>query len=296
MNVLISVNENYLDKAKTMLYSLALHNKEELVVYFLNHSLSKEMVNEFRVYLKNVCNTTLIEINVKNTELDNMPLGELHFSIEMYYRVLAQFILPKKLDRILWLDADIIILKDLYHFYHQDFDGKYYVVCANRNYDSNSISDIKEKVGIDQKHIYFNSGVMLMNLEQLRVKTSKDIIISTSNTLKKKLTYPDQDILNYLYCKNVKYADLVTFNYQVKDDDSIPAEMMQKIAILHYCGSSKPWLYSDIKRSSLSYWQVRYRQGYKNEAKNIYKNLIMDCLHRLVGLIKDYFQLRKIND
>ena len=293
MNILISVNKSYLDKAQTMLFSLREHNNGDITVFLFNHSLCDQDVSSFSNYLKENCDINLVAIDVKKTEFDNMPLGDLHFSVEMYYRILAQFFLPEDLDRILWLDADIVILKDLSSFYSQEFDNSFYVVCADRDCDSENAKRIKQKLGIDQRNIYFNSGVLLINLEQLRNNTTKREIVSISNSLRDKLTYPDQDLLNYLYNQNVKYADYEVFNYQVKDDVTIPKEKKDRIAILHYSGSSKPWIYSQIRSSSLPYWQIRYRQGLKKEVKNVYKNLIIDRLYCLFGYIYDYIRLRK---
>lgn len=293
MNILISVNTDYLDKAKTMLFSLRLHNSEKIVVYLLNHSLSQEQVEGFSDYLRDKCQIDLITIEVKQTEFDNMPLGEMHFSIEMYYRVLAQYLLPQELERILWLDADIIILKNISEFYDQNIDGAYYVVCADRSPDSKSVKNSKKQLGLNDNHIYFNSGVMLINLKFLRKQVLRSDIIQTSQLLSDKLTYPDQDLLNYMYSGKVKYADSETFNYQVKDDPFIPKDVISRIAILHYCGKKKPWIYTDVRSSSLPYWRVRYIQGYKNEVKGLYKNLIIDSLNQTIGFLKDYFKVKK---
>ena len=293
MNILISVNTDYLEKAKTMLFSLRLHNNEKIVVYLLNHSLSQEQVGGFSDYLRDKCQIDTISIDVKQTEFDNMPLGEMHFSIEMYYRVLAQYLLPHELERILWLDADIIILKDIRQFYNQNIDEFYYVVCADRSPDSKSVKISKKQLGLKDDHKYFNSGVMLINLNFLRKQVLRSDIIQTSQLLSEKLTYPDQDLLNCMYSGKVKYADSEIYNYQVKDDPFISKDIMDKIAILHYCGKKKPWIYTDVRSSSMPYWRVRYLQGYKNEVKGLYKNLIIDSLKQTICFLKDYFKVKK---
>lgn len=183
MNVLISVNNLYLDKAKTMLHSMHRNNCERTTVYLMNHCLSKGSVQRFREYLQHKLNMTLIEIDVSKTELDHMPLGNAHFSIEMYYRILAQFLLPEDIDRILWLDADIIICRSLYKFYNQDFGGKYIIACPDSMNDSKEVSLLKEKLGLPMDHIYFNSGVLLLNLYALRMNTCIETIVRTAHAL-----------------------------------------------------------------------------------------------------------------
>jgi len=262
MNILISVNESYLDKAQTMLFSLRLHTKGEVVVYLMNHKLSADIVQEFRSYLSKRCNIELVEIDVKNTALDSLPLGKYNFSIEMYYRILAQFLLPSTIDRILWLDADIILLKDISEFYNLPVSkDTMYVVCQDRNAEGELVKKCKEDLGLPPEHNYFNSGVLLMNLQGLRKMTDKETIIFKCLSLKEKLRFPDQDILNALYWRNVQYADWRVYNYQLTGVARILDDEAREIAILHYSGGAKPWDYKCMNRSSKHYWRIRVMQG-----------------------------------
>ena len=46
MNIIISVNEKYIEPAKTMLFSLRAHTQDEITVWNLNHSVREEKVQE----------------------------------------------------------------------------------------------------------------------------------------------------------------------------------------------------------------------------------------------------------
>lgn len=50
---------------------------------------------------------------------------------------------------------------------------------------------LKERLGIHHSHTYFNSGVLLMNLTQLRKEISIEKIENTSIELSNRLTFPD---------------------------------------------------------------------------------------------------------
>ena len=52
----------------------------------------------------------------------------LHYSVAMYFRIFAHVLLPESIDRILYLDADIIVKNDITSFYAQDFEDKYMIV------------------------------------------------------------------------------------------------------------------------------------------------------------------------
>lgn len=261
MNILISVNSNYVDKAQTMLFSLRMHTNEDVTVFLLNHSLNESEVQQFEKYLTSKCKMSLAVIDMSETALDQLPLGNLHFSIEMYYRILAQFVLPDTVDRILWLDADIVLLNDPSEFYFQDFDEMKYVVCADSMNASKYVQECVSKLSLPGTHIYFNSGVMLMNIEKLRQSTNIEYIIEQCHRLSDRLTYPDQDILNYLYSKQVKYADWKKYNYQLTHIKRIPEHEESDIVVLHYSGAVKPWNYSGITNASKYYWRVRKKQG-----------------------------------
>lgn len=268
INVLISVDSNYLDKAQTMLFSLHMSTKEDVTVYLLDYRLSTEEKKRFRQYLIEKCQMQLSVIDVRETDLDTLPVGR--YSIEMYFRILAQFLMPDSLDRILWLDADIVLLKSISEFYHQSFEGKKYIVCAESQGKEQWLIDHKKELGLPQEYIYFNSGVMLINLELLRKSTNMHDIIAQCYSLRDKLRCPDQDILNYLYQGQVKYAELKKYNYQLTAIDHIPHSDVHHIVILHYSGYRKPWNYWQITDASKYYWKIRCQQGEIRSALKAY--------------------------
>jgi len=246
INILISVDSNYIDKAQTMLFSMRMHTQEDITVYLLNHALPSSAVAQFASFLQKKCRMDLQEIDVHKTALDDMPVGEYNFTIEMYYRILAQFLLPDTLDRILWIDADTVVLQDIAPFYHQEFGGAKYVVCSDSQNGSSFVQACIKRLALPDSHTYFNSGVLLMDLALLRRETDMTYIFEQSRLLRDKLEFPDQDILNYLYQGQVKYADWKKYNYQLATIKRLPKEEAANIVILHYTGKNKPW----------NYWQI----------------------------------------
>ena len=202
-NILISVNRNYLDKAKTMLHSLRRnHSEDGITVYSINHSLRGTEINKFRKYLKKHLRMELMVIDISITAFDQLPLDTNRFSIEIYYRVIAQFLLPQTVERNMWLDAEIIICGNISEFYYQDFEGALLAVCPDVNCEDKDIILIKEKLGLTNDHIYFNSGVLLLNIEALRETTTLHEIVQSAQSIAQYLVYPDQDLLNYPEKKN----------------------------------------------------------------------------------------------
>ncbi len=260
MDILISVNEKYLDKAFSMLLSLRRCTREAVRVHLMTHALAQKSIAKLDNFLRGngMC---LSVVDVTHTALDALPLGNRHFSIEMYYRLLAQFLLPEELDRVLWLDADIVVTKDLAPFYHQSFDGKLLCACQDKSDGNAELTTIKEKLGLPPEHPYFNSGVLLLNLAALRHETTQAQIAQAAKTLSDRLTYPDQDILNTLYQGRVKYLPWQIYNYQVLYERELDREVAENVAIYHYVGETKPWDYHYVWPSSAPYYAVQRMRG-----------------------------------
>lgn len=264
MNVLISVNKSYLDKAGTMLHSMRRNHCDDITVYLLNRSLSDDEIKQFGKYLHRQLRMDLIVVNMPITVFDQLSIGNERFSVEVFYRVLAQFLLPKAVDRILWLDADIIMCGNISEFYYQDFDGNLMVACADAAYDDPVIEQIKCNLGLPYEHVYFNSGVLLLNIEALRCETELNGIINATQSVARHLVFPDQDLLNYLYTGRVKYDDPIKYNCQTKSFSELTTEQYNDMVILHYAGSEKPWILYQIyylSKAAIPYWREVALQG-----------------------------------
>lgn len=287
MNILVSVNSDYLDKAQTMLYSLYKHTNEGVDVYILNVSLSEDEISVFSEYLKNTCSILVHEIIIDDKLFDSFPLGPL--SKEAYYRLIAQYHLPQELDRILWLDADIIIMKDIAEFYYKPFNGKKMIVCSDRCNDSDYVIDVKKRLGLSKDYVYFNSGVILLNLDLLRMEKTQDELLSDCIKMVDRIQYHDQDLLNYLYSSSVEYEDWTIYNFQTLGTKELDKGELSKVAILHYAGREKPWEYAHINSLSKYYWRVKSEQGFKKEAKGIYKTKVMGSINKTIDSFKKVF-------
>lgn len=258
INILISVNRKYLDKAKTMLHSLRRNHSEDITVYIINRSLRDTEIKNLRKYLKKHLRMKLIVIDVSSTAFDQLPLDTNRFSIEIYYRVIAQFLLPQTVERIMWLDADIVLCGNISEFYYQDFEESLLAVCPDVNCEDKDIILIKENLGLSNEHIYFNSGVLLLNIEALRKTTTLHDIVQSAQSIAQYLVYPDQDLLNYFYTGRVKYCNQNQYNCQATAVASLTQDQINDISILHYAGFHKPWVFyslHDLSSAAIPYWE-----------------------------------------
>lgn len=197
IHVLVSFDANYMQHTQVMLYSLCKHTKESVEVWLLNLKLTDEQCAACKRFIERKCGAELKIIDMDPSMFRGMPTCG--FSIECYSRIMALNVLPKELSRVLWLDGDIIVNNDVAPFYHQELGDKYCVACKDNWADTEHIKTHQVALGIPNTHEYFNSGVLLLNLEILRRNITLDDIQSAFVKLKDAIHFPDQDILNYLY-------------------------------------------------------------------------------------------------
>lgn len=267
MNLMIAVNRNYIPVCKTMLFSFfQYHKKRDVSVFILNSTLKNDEVLELVNYIQ-ILGATPTVIEVNGEFFKNMPLSLERFSVEIYFRILAQDLLPKHIDRVLWLDSDMIITGNIEDFYDQNFDNNMLVVCRDFGYQTDLVKKIKLSLDLKSEHDYFNSGVILFDLKTIREKITFDKLYNIMHRYENELIYPDQDLLNNIYQGKVKYANEVEYNYQVNNTYDVDINKLN-IKILHYAGDKKPW---DVKRARpicKYYWRCQFKmKNYKDYLK-----------------------------
>ena len=266
MNVVISINEKYINPARSMLYSLARHSEEPITVWLLNHSLSDGEIRKLEAFLRKKCHVELVVIPIGDTIFDGMPLdSEGALSIEVYYRLMIPWLLPQDAARALWLDSDIIVCGDISDYYHMNLQGHCLAVCEDERYVSAKTRGTdNDRLGLDRSHRYFNAGVLLMDLERIREYCSPEEVCHLAQRLKDKLVFFDQDILNCLFQNQVVYVEDRLYNCKASYLENAPEEVYSDVRILHYYGLNKPW---DIRYGfdpGMRYWNTQIRVSGRN--------------------------------
>ena len=98
-------------------------------------------------------------INIDEDQLCNLPLG-VHFTRANYYRILALDMIDAQ--KVLYLDVDLIITQNITSLWEQQLNNV--ILAAVDEQNSERVTALNLKRGAS----YFNSGVMLVNLELWR--------------------------------------------------------------------------------------------------------------------------------
>lgn len=248
MNILITLNSNYIYPLKVMLKSLFLNNEEETFdIYLMHSSLKTEEVNDIRKYIEKH-GSRLHEIRLNNDSFKEAPTL-LYYPKEMYYRLLAYKFLPQDMDKILYIDPDVLVLNSIRPLYEMDLTGYFY---AAANHDLPSYTEInKIRLSPYEIEAYYNSGILLINLAEQRLNGNENEIYEFIEKNRAKLIMPDQDLMNALYAKKIKSLDEKLYNYDarryryyriVTNGKCNMDYIINNTVMLHFCGKRKPWL------------------------------------------------------
>lgn len=268
MNILMAVNQNYFLQMLTLLCSLGENNSSKIDVYLIHNELTAKHIQLVQNMMKEKNYGCVYEIKVDSTFLEGAKVNE-HFSIEMYYRIYASELLPKEIDRILWLDADIVTIKSIEGLYHTDLQGNSIAACVHRERFAgcDAINDrAVKRLEMDPECRYFNSGVLLMDLKKIRENFQKEAVTELIYQKESVLENPDQDILNLLYCHDVLLLDESVYNYQVHYDwDAVNEQqhVLNNVVILHFVGPAKPWKPDTMHFTYDYYWRYYLVHGSK---------------------------------
>jgi len=244
MNILVTLNSNYLNVLVVMLKSLAYSNKhQKFDVYVMNESLTEKDIE----YLKEntMKNINIIDLKIYDKELEKAPVTK-RYPKEMYYRIFASYYLPKKVKKILYLDPDLVVINKIDKLYNTNLDNYYFAAASHIWGILQAFNKIRLRM--NSNNVYINSGVMLMNIKLLREKQNRDDVYRFINKNKNKLMLPDQDVISGLYGNKILPLDPYAYNMTEKllnQKYFLPhiseRWIKENSVIIHYCGKNKPW-------------------------------------------------------
>ena len=202
MDILITVNENFIDIAEEAIFSISYNNKEHINFYLMYAQIPQPKIDKLRKFIEERCNNSLYPIKFSIPEVTNIPqiLDGTFVGIEAYYRIFAPFVLPQELDKILYLDVDLICTGSLKELYDEDLEDNYYIAAS----DSGVTTKDLIRLDIPTNYTYINNGVTLINLKKIREDFTIQQIIDLIIEQSKDLLYLDQDFMNKNFYNKIK--------------------------------------------------------------------------------------------
>lgn len=254
MDIVICIDKNYVMPCGVMLYSICCNNQDAKITF---HIIVDESVSDTaKLSLENIIfpyeSKKALFYFINGDKCRHLPRldktnPKKYITKAAYYRLYLSEILPKELDKILYLDSDIIVRHSLAGLWNTDLS----------DYAVGVIPDVGEGV-IDKYNRlryppnkgYFNSGVLLINLKKWR---DEDITIEFARFMQDHpdwIRLHDQDVMNRIFYDR-KLILPITYNFQEgflwndlfydywKYEKQVLAARKDPI-ILHFT-DSKPW-------------------------------------------------------
>ncbi len=188
---------------------------------------------------------------------NNLPLAKNilpHASKALYYRLLLADVLPSNYEKVIYLDSDLIVIRDLEKLWQTDIEENYVLAVQDSNIPLvSSQHGIKKyrDLNILPENKYFNSGVLVINLRKWRAENISAKLFQYLEAFKEFVQHHDQEAMNALFAG--KWGELEPqwnqtpdfFNYSSWEESPYQEidyyNAINSPCSVHFAGTSKPW-------------------------------------------------------
>lgn len=206
------------------------------------------------------------------------------FRLSTWIRVLAPVLLPTA-EKMIYLDCDIVVLRDLAHLWEIDLGDNAIAAVRDRyeRWDAREVrqSSLPDSPGVraylgrapSKEDLYVNAGVMVCNLRRWRELNAMEVLRWIAIRIGHELPYLDQDALNLAFHNQILELDSVWNDMQVVEYDrhykdqpaadhpihGMTSSLLRRLeasCIVHFAGAGKPW--------DPAYWGAVLREIWRN--------------------------------
>lgn len=323
--IVFAINNDYVKQLTVTVISILKNSSIEnnFIFYIISADISDENKNIIKSlnYLNNniefifICGKSILEkVDLENymRRMENYN----YISIETYFRFFIADLIPQH-NKILYLDADLIVMDDLQKLYNFNIDNYIMGVVQDMNMEVLVKTDYKISSGLNfrqyfmnilkkQNLKYFNAGVLLLNLKKWRENNVLNELLKFCEE-NNPLEYQDQDALNAVLENNVIYLDsrynlFKDFDFYIShQNDKNRIKELKKCfknpGIIHYIGENKPWVYKEkfwYSYEKIKEWWRYYRISPLYDRKN---ELILKAIdyNRFARLYFEYINISLFN-
>ncbi|PMR69367.1 glycosyltransferase family 8 protein [Halomonas heilongjiangensis] len=245
IDVVLCADANYARYGAAVMASAMAHARfpGRLRFHLLTPGLSEDV--QCRLHAMVEASGSSINIMTAEPELpDGMALGR--FGVSSLLPLYMHHYLPADCERVIYLDCDVVVLKDLAELWDTPLAGHTLAAAMDLCNPSNLHSRR------EPEH-YFNTGVLLVDLPRWRAERVGESALACLKEEGASFKYPDQDALNHVLAGNWRRLS-PAWNFQPTAYAAVEkryphlqpfrAELQAAIrspGIVHFIGSTKPW-------------------------------------------------------
>lgn len=226
-------------------------------IYVVGNNLSHESIAILKKLESEYTRIIIVKTDI-NSKYDRFAMNNTHVTTTDLYKFELPNLLPDDLEKVLYLDGDIIAKKDVASIFNEDIEIVYAGVIKDFYVELKYGDGFRQRLKVNHKG-YFNAGVLLLNLKKLREDRIPELLFQYRNGHKDE--FMDQDTFNVVLKDNIKYLPpfynfiLAFLAYDMKEiadyykieTVDTKYEWIKDASIIHYAGPKpKPWKYFDF--------------------------------------------------
>lgn len=266
--IFFTVDDKYVPFLAVALQSLIENSSEKnyYLIKILYTSITEENQEKIKKYEKENVNIEFVDLNYYINKIKNKLYTRDYYSVTTYFRLFIPNLYPQY-NKALYLDCDIVLLADVAKLYNIDM-GENLVAAAPDDVIQKIevFQEYAEKVvGVADYRNYFNAGVLLMNLDELRKFDFQEKFLYSLEKIKFAVAQ-DQDYLNRLCKGRVKIISNVWDKMPISNDTDT-----NDLKLIHYNLAFKPWHFEDILYKEY-FWEYAKKTEFFDEIIKIRDN------------------------
>lgn len=267
--IFFAVDDGYIPFLAVTLQSLVDNSSSsnQYSIKILHTNVNEENKRKISKYQRENIDIEFVNLNCYVEKVKDKLFTRDYYTNTTYFRLFIPELYPQY-EKALYLDSDTVVLADIAELYNTDI-GENLVAAAQEGVIQNIkvYQDYVEKVvGVASYKRFFNAGVLLMNLNELRRFQFQDKILYLLSTVKYSVIQ-DEDYLNRMCKGRVKFVDS-TWNKMPIDIDNVKIE---DIKLIHFNYVYKPWHFDNVLYGEI-FWEYAQKTEFINDIKFIKEN------------------------
>ena len=244
--VFFATDDNYVPYLAVSIRSLIdnASSKNQYAIYVLNTGLTTNNVQVLKSMETDNVKINFVDLTEKIKDIYSKLQAQLrdYYSPSIYYRLFIPTMFPQY-KKALYLDCDITILDDVANLYNHDLKRNLVGAIVDEVVTSNETFRyyVANALGVNE-YKYFNSGILVMNLDAFRKEKLEEKFIYLLNNYNFGTVAPDQDYLNVLCKSRILFIDK-SWNKMPVSNEGFDEKNLK---LVHYNMFQKPWKYEGI--------------------------------------------------
>ena len=250
MDIAVCLDKGYVMPTGVMMYSVCVNNQDVDMDFhvLVDESVTEEDQQDLKDIVNKFSGKRIHYYTIERQCVISFPSKISHITQSTYYRIFLSDILPSNIEKVLYLDGDLIVRHSLLPLWHIDIDD--YAIGVTKEVVEEDVT-VYNRLRYPQEKGYFNAGVLLINLKYWRDNDVKKDCIRYIHDYPDRVLYVDQDVLNAVL-QDKKLIIPIKYNIQTgflkkeprcdkwNHDSELNIGIKDPI-IVHFTESCKPW-------------------------------------------------------